>query len=160
MNWDAIGAISEVVGAAAVVISLIYVAIQIRQNTISQNAQMHQQLLESQTGANRGIVDNEGIAELVVKANSDFETLTPSELLKLNFVYLNFFNLWHSAYANHERGMLDSSIWEQWDRGYRWAFTTQEATVSIWNGLSSVYDPRFRAHVEASMKSISEENAT
>ena len=33
MNWDAVGAIAESIGALAVVLSLIYVAIQIRQNT-------------------------------------------------------------------------------------------------------------------------------
>jgi hypothetical protein len=33
MNWQAIGTIAEVVGAAAVVVSLVYLAVQIRQNT-------------------------------------------------------------------------------------------------------------------------------
>ena len=33
MNWDAIGAIGEVVGALAVFITLGYLAVQIRQNT-------------------------------------------------------------------------------------------------------------------------------
>lgn len=33
MNWDAIGAIAEVVGVIAVVLSLIYVGFQVRQNT-------------------------------------------------------------------------------------------------------------------------------
>ena len=32
MNWEAIGAIGEVIGAAAVVITLVYLAIQIRQS--------------------------------------------------------------------------------------------------------------------------------
>jgi len=44
MNWDAIGAVSEIVGAAAVVISLMYLAVQIR----NQNA-------ESKAGAMRDI---------------------------------------------------------------------------------------------------------
>ena len=33
MNWDAVGAISEIVGVVAIIASLIYVAIQIRQST-------------------------------------------------------------------------------------------------------------------------------
>ncbi len=33
MNWDAVGAISQIVGVVAIIASLIYVAIQIRQNT-------------------------------------------------------------------------------------------------------------------------------
>jgi len=33
MNWEAIGTLAEVIGAAAVVLSLAYLAVQIRQNT-------------------------------------------------------------------------------------------------------------------------------
>ena len=33
MNWEAIGAISQMIGALAVVVSLVYLALQIRQNT-------------------------------------------------------------------------------------------------------------------------------
>ncbi len=34
MNWDALGAIGEIVGATAVVISVIYLAVQIRKQTV------------------------------------------------------------------------------------------------------------------------------
>ena len=40
MNWEAIGAISEFVGATAVVLTLVYVAIQIKQNTATSRAQI------------------------------------------------------------------------------------------------------------------------
>ena len=33
MNWDAISAVGEILGAAAVVLSLVYLATQIRQGT-------------------------------------------------------------------------------------------------------------------------------
>jgi hypothetical protein len=43
MNWEAFGAIGEILGAAAVVVSLAYLAIQIRrQNEESRLAAMHE----------------------------------------------------------------------------------------------------------------------
>jgi len=33
MNWDAIGALAEAIGAIAVIVTLVYLAIQLRQNT-------------------------------------------------------------------------------------------------------------------------------
>jgi hypothetical protein len=33
MNWDSVGAVGEIVGALAVLITLIYLSVQIRQNT-------------------------------------------------------------------------------------------------------------------------------
>ena len=42
MNWDAIGAVGEIVGAMAVVVSLVYLGSQIRvQNRESRLAAMH-----------------------------------------------------------------------------------------------------------------------
>jgi hypothetical protein len=38
VNWDAIGAVAEVIGALAVLITLIYLALQIRQNTRAINS--------------------------------------------------------------------------------------------------------------------------
>ena len=38
MNWGAIGAVGEIIGALAVFLTLVYLAIQIRQNTKSVQA--------------------------------------------------------------------------------------------------------------------------
>lgn len=47
MNWEAISAISDIVGAVAVVISLVYVAAQIRQNTKMARSGAKQSLTEA-----------------------------------------------------------------------------------------------------------------
>ena len=43
MNWEAIGAVGEVLGAIGVIATLVYLAVQIRQNStvLEQNNQMH-----------------------------------------------------------------------------------------------------------------------
>jgi hypothetical protein len=35
MNWDAVGAVGEIIGATAVLLSVLYLGFQIRQNTKS-----------------------------------------------------------------------------------------------------------------------------
>jgi hypothetical protein len=42
MNWDAIGAVAELLGAAGVIVSLGYLAIQIRQNTAALRGNAHE----------------------------------------------------------------------------------------------------------------------
>ncbi len=42
MNWDAVGAIGEIVGAAAVVATLLYLAIQVRNSTVQARASAYQ----------------------------------------------------------------------------------------------------------------------
>ncbi len=43
MNWDAIGAIAELLGAVGVIASLVYLATQLRQNTRATRASAYQQ---------------------------------------------------------------------------------------------------------------------
>ena len=50
MNWDAISAVSETMGAGAVVISLVYIAAQIRQNTQMMRSTAKQSLTETTQG--------------------------------------------------------------------------------------------------------------
>ena len=44
MDWDAIGAIGEIVGASAVLISLFYVGLQVRQNSKAIRGQTYESL--------------------------------------------------------------------------------------------------------------------
>jgi hypothetical protein len=41
VNWDAIGAIGEVLGAVGVIITLVYLSVQLRQNTRAMRGQTH-----------------------------------------------------------------------------------------------------------------------
>lgn len=47
MNWDAIGATAEAIGALAVIVTLAYLAVQLRQQNKVAKAQVHQQRADS-----------------------------------------------------------------------------------------------------------------
>lgn len=49
MNWEAVGAIGEVTGAILILVTLVYLSIQIRQNTIQQK---REELVSVQHGQN------------------------------------------------------------------------------------------------------------
>jgi hypothetical protein len=51
MNWDAIGAVSDLVGSVGVIVSLIYLGAQIRQNTRSVQAGTFQSVTEGLAAA-------------------------------------------------------------------------------------------------------------
>jgi hypothetical protein len=56
LNWEAIGAVGEVVGAAGVIASLVYLAVQIRHNTRSVEAATYQSVAESLADASYRLV--------------------------------------------------------------------------------------------------------
>ena len=74
MNWEAIGAIGEIVGAAGVVLTLAYLANQIRQNTIQ---------LEQNTLAAKAAAQNASNESLRENRKSIFASLEMSEIYLL-----------------------------------------------------------------------------
>lgn len=48
MNWDAVGALAEMLGAVATVVMLAYLAVQVRQSSATARAQIRQSIADSQ----------------------------------------------------------------------------------------------------------------
>lgn len=67
MNWDAVAAISEIVGTTAVVVSLIYVGIQIRQITAVARSSARQSITELMLGSTSSLVEDSALAAAFVK---------------------------------------------------------------------------------------------
>ena len=79
MNWDAIGAFGEIIGAIAVVISLLYLATQIRQSNKLAVQESRKGYIDKVEAFHRLAIENPSHAALRVKlAKTDYE-LTPEE---------------------------------------------------------------------------------
>jgi len=112
MNWEAIGTIGEATGAIAVVITLIYLAIQLRHNTQSVHANTHQQILNAQQPLwleQTNFAYAEEILSVIAK-----DSLTPAEALAAGShavlrcrAHQNIFNQVTSGALTREAANLD-----------------------------------------------------
>ena len=64
MNWDAIGAVGEIVGASAVVLSLAYLAVQIRLQNRESRASTVTHLTEQWNSATLAVAQNGELAKV------------------------------------------------------------------------------------------------
>ena len=70
MNWDAIGAIGEIIGALAVVVSLIYLAGQIRHNNQLARSNSLESVLQSEMNFGSIAIDNADIWDRLLAGES------------------------------------------------------------------------------------------
>jgi hypothetical protein len=83
MNWEAVGAVGEVVGAVAVVATLLYLAIQIRQSTNQARAAAQRDV----NSAFQAAIDRFGTnIEIFQLGCMEFENLSRSEQLTFDFM--------------------------------------------------------------------------
>ena len=78
MDWSAVGAIGEVFGAVAVVLSLIYVAAQVRQNTSALRSSATAGAIASIRDWNRDLIADPALARIFRKGVEDMTALVSS----------------------------------------------------------------------------------
>ena len=109
VNWDAVSAYSDFIGAIAVVVSLVYLALQIRQNTKAIRgstldaitAHMQEELRWSSE-----------MPVVFKKAMDDPDTLTFEESWQLSEWVTAAFTARQNEYHQYRQGMLDEEVWE------------------------------------------------
>ena len=146
MNWEAIGALGEILGAAAVVVSLVYLAAQIRvQNREARLAAMHevwQSFRESISAT--GTLQN---AEIFARANQDFDGLSDAELLVTISMVQRVMRVFEEAYHQHREGRLDGYIWDVMVKQYA-SLLSSPSVGRVWELRKDFYSPDFHSFVE------------
>ncbi|HEY5681753.1 MAG TPA: hypothetical protein VIS55_16900 [Pseudomonadales bacterium] len=79
INWEAVGAIGEIVGAVAVVLTLGYLAVQIRQNTNASRAQSYQAVVDGHVGHHRTFTSDPKLIEIFGRGLQDIDILDDLE---------------------------------------------------------------------------------
>ena len=146
MNWETGAAVAEIVGAIAVVISLFYLALQIRaQTNLSRLAAQHE--------VSRGIREasllfaTEDISDLFVSGNKDFDSMPESERIRLIVAITNLFRVWEEAFSEARDGHLEAANWEALSGDYSQLMGTY-IFRRIWDMRKQNYHPEFQVYVD------------
>ena len=88
MSFQDLGALGEIVGALAVLATLIYLAIQTRTNTIALKAQTHQQVAEARRENLKLFLDHPDLYAAVTKSHTGETLSNPDRLLLRQFTVI------------------------------------------------------------------------
>ena len=114
-NW---ASIAEIVSAAAVVISLIFVGLQIRQNTQVTKSSAYQSLLVQFNDWREEVSSDDSKLQLYndyILSGDVPEESTP-ERMKLNSILLNLWANMENAFTAYDAGLMDGDEWERVQR--------------------------------------------
>jgi hypothetical protein len=112
MNWEAIGAIGEIVGAIAVVVTIGFLAVQIRQNTISLQNASAQQILQGIAELNQFLGSAPDVTELFWRGTFDPESLSEDEWHRFIHIASAMIRRLELIFLNHRQGFIPAQTWE------------------------------------------------
>ncbi len=111
MNWEAIGAIAEAVGAAGVIASLVYLGTQIRSNTRAAKATAYQQTLTGGRDINLAILANSDLWETMVR-RWGLKGQEQIDRTREGLFFEAAMHNWESQVYQRDQGMLEDHMWE------------------------------------------------
>jgi len=111
-----LGSLGEFVGALGVVISLIYLARQMIQNTTSVRAASFNSMTENSIRLLEDVFPNSEFAEFLHRAQSDPSGLTASETIQWDAYMTAVFRHFGNLVYQYRAGSLDQQMWEAYQR--------------------------------------------
>ena len=148
MNWDAVGAVAELLGALGVIASLLYVGLQIRENSRVVQASTSQAVADSAQARLLAVAQSLSLASTLAKLAEAPAELSPAELLQANYLRTASFKGFENQFFQFRRGLLTEDTW----RGYQFFLLANLRAPDVrqwWGQARAGFDPAFRDHVEA-----------
>lgn len=153
MTLEDLGNLGELIGAIAVIVSVGYLAIQIRQNTRSlRSAGFHN--LSNNIANFLGTVAHDGeLSSIFHRGLARWRELAPEESQRFNLLMPNLFSLHANAYHEHVQGALDSEEYLG-VRSTLAQIASSPGGASWWRHSKHIFSPAFVAFVEADMARV------
>lgn len=147
MNWEALGAIANLLAAVGVIATLIYLSIQIRQNTKAVRSSSIQNLVQSFSTTAQAAVENEYIVPLLLKANAGADNLTEEERGRLHFWFIMTFRRFEGVYFQRDLGIVDAEVIDGFERSHI-AILASKSAQAWWANSKEIFNSGFVAYLE------------
>ena len=116
MSWDTVSAIGEIVGALAVVISVCYLAIQIRKQTEESRLTATRELAAQHQDVLKLVAADQHLAEIWLKAVRDYKSMPEVERLRASFLFHDSFRNYEQQFVHVQNGNAEVSYLASLDR--------------------------------------------
>ena len=118
--------IAEIVSAVAVVVSLVFVALQIKDNTDAVRAATYDDILSDHIQWRMTIASSPELNEAMVKDFNGAAPLTPTEEQAINWVAQAAWQIFERAYFARKYQTLGDSEWERYEAAICRLFTIRD----------------------------------
>src|SRR3954468_15722282 len=142
MNWDAISAISQLVGSIAVVISVLYLAVQLRSSTRVARVAAMDAAAAALRDVTKPFMENAELARLWRIGLENLDALSPEDQARFFHAAHQFLKALETIHYHYVYGLLDTQLWQ----GCRELLRPYVVTPGINNSLprrGAVFSERF-----------------
>ncbi len=147
MTIQDLGSIGELVGGLAVLLSLVYLALQINQNTRSVRSAMSASVSESLSRVTEMLSSQPELARAWYQGRVQYDSLNDEERYRMKMFANTYLRRLENAFYQQERGFVDPDHWQTTER-HMVTFMSHPAAQQCWSERKSLFSDRFVEFVE------------
>ena len=152
-NWDLdrFATVAEIGASVGVMISVVYLAIQIQGSNEQLRAQSYNDTLDKLHKPLELIAQDQSLAEILVRAETDPEALTEGEWVRYSNLQLIRYDAYEHAYYAFRDGDLREELWHGIDANLT-GRVKSKGFQKFWTQHESGFAEPFHGYVEAKLR--------
>ena len=148
MNWDAISAISQLVGSIAVVLSVLYLAVQVHQSTRVARLATQDAAATALRDVTKPFMENADLERIWRVGLEDLSALSPEERARFFHAAYQFLKAFETIHSHYVYRLMDRQLWKGWE-GLLRHYTVAPGIAHYLKLRPEVFSERFRNFVNA-----------
>lgn len=147
MNWNAIGAVGEMLGALGVIITLVYLARQIRQNTLATRLSASRSVATAAREWNAPLLQDAELAWTFQVGTEDPTQLSEKERARFTELCFSLLRMFEDIHYQYHNGALDPEAWHGYEQLYG-AYAKAPGFQQYWLERRETFRPEFREFID------------
>lgn len=147
MQLSDLGALGEFISALVVMITLIYLAIQMRQNTSALKNGQTQQFQELNHDVLAPLINSRDVAEMWVKGGQEFSSLDVIDQQRMVFFEWRVISAWNHYYHMRQQNLIDDHFWRELVFIFQ-TVGTRQSMQEAWRVWRGAYLPGFKEFMD------------
>ena len=147
MNWEAIGAVGESIGAFAVVVSVVYLALQIRKQANEGRLAAARELSTLHIQTLRSMREDKEFSSIYFKATQNYDDLPTDERFRVAIYIQETLRMFEQHFVHVGQQKVDPSFVESINLSFE-EWLTFPGIQRWWDLSKDMFEPQFREHVD------------
>ncbi len=139
---------AEIIAAVGVMISVVYLAIQVRHSNSQARLQTHSDTLNHMHSPIQQFLAQPELAEMIRIGGTSPDKLTEADWFRFGYYYLMQFNMYEFLYTAHFIESATLQIWEGTDASWKNVFQQEPGVRKIWREWRHAYADPFQGYVD------------
>jgi hypothetical protein len=146
MNWDAINAISQLISSIAVVVSVLYLAVQLRSSTRVARVAAMDAAAAALRDVTKPLMENAELARIWRTGLENLDALSPEDRARFFHAAHQFLKALETIHYHYFYGLLDPQLWAGW-RELLHHYVATPGLAFYLSRRSAVFSERFQKFI-------------